>query len=256
MNSAGAKALVDSVEQATGYKVVIDTIEGISEDAQMISARPELPVHSIRVNKAKLRQADYIVAIQCTMLLRLWSNPERIPVFSPVVEKVHYQIDRAANSKPLTQFPPKIASQTAQQFIQGLINQLRSMPTEIHSIRDVRAQCPDLHDIQTEAVEGQLRVQSENFSPRIRSIATEHVWKTSVSMNSAYALSWSQLSDSTIPMLPYQSAGFSEIAAKLLGELTSRQEKTSESYTQAVDAWAEHLGLHTLYKWEYRNGRQ
>jgi hypothetical protein len=38
------------VEQTTGYKVVIDTIEGISSDAQMISARPELPVHSIRVN--------------------------------------------------------------------------------------------------------------------------------------------------------------------------------------------------------------
>ena len=83
MKSAGANQLIEAVEKTTGFKVVVDTVDGISEDAQMISARPEMPIHSIRVSKTKLPYADYIVAIQCAMLIRLWSNPKSIPVFSP-----------------------------------------------------------------------------------------------------------------------------------------------------------------------------
>ena len=198
MHSAGTKQLIAEVEQTTGFKVVIDTADDILDDAQMISARPELPVHSIRVSKAKLPTAEYIVAVQCAMLLRTWSDPTRIPVFSPIPEKVRYLADRTAASKPLSQLPPKLAQQTSVQFAQGLLNQLRSMSIEILTIRDCRTQCPDLNHVQTEAVEAQLRVLSENFAPKVRSIAPEPIWRNNVSMNSAYALSWSKLTDSSL----------------------------------------------------------
>lgn len=256
MKSAGANQLIEAVENTTGFKVVVDTVDGISEDAQMISARPEMPIHSIRVSKTKLPYADYIVAVQCAMLIRLWSNPKRIPVFSPIAEKVRSLADRMAKSNPLNQFPAHIAIETSRQLVQGQLNQLRSMPIEIQTIRDCRTQCPDLLDLQTDSVEAQLRVLSENFAPKIRSIAPDQIWKTSVSMNSAYALNWSGISSSSLPMLPYQSAGFADTAAKLLAEINTRPDKTSEAYTQIVDAWAGHLDVNTLYKWEYRNGIQ
>jgi hypothetical protein len=94
------------------------------------------------------------------------------------------------------------------------------------------------------------------LSPRIRSFAPEDIWRHNVSMTSAYALNWSELSTSTLPMLPYQSTGFADIARTLLSEVASRPQQTSDAYTQIVDAWAAHLGLKTLYKWEYRNGHQ
>lgn len=256
MKSAGASRLVATVEQTTGYKVVVDTVEDIDEDAQMISARPELPVHSIRVSKTKLQYADYIVASHCAMLLRNWANPARIPVFSPMVEKVRYFADRAASSKPLSLLPTKTAQQTAIHFAQGLLNQVRSMPFEILAIRDCRELCPDLREMQVDAVESQLRFLSQIFAPKIRSIASEQIWRSNVSMNSAFALNWSELSGSSLAMLPYESAGFAESAAKLLGEVNAKSAKTTEAYTQLVDAWAEQTGLRTLYKWEYRNGRQ
>src|ERR1035437_7413820 len=131
MKATGAKQLIEAVEKTTGFKVVVDTIDGISEDAQMISARPEMPIHSIRVSKTKLPYADYIVAVQCAMLIRLWSNPRSIPVFSPFAEKVRYRADRMAQSKPLNQFTAKIAIETSLQLVQGLLHQLRSMPIEI-----------------------------------------------------------------------------------------------------------------------------
>ena len=166
MNSAGTKQLIAQVEQTTGFKVVVDTIDDISEHAQVISARPELPVHSIRVSKAKLAHADYIVAAQCAMLLRLWSNPARIPVFSPSPEKFRYFADRAATAKPLSQLPAKLAQQTSVRLTQGLLNQLRSMPTEILAIRDCWTQCPDLREMQADTVETELRLLSETFAPQ------------------------------------------------------------------------------------------
>jgi hypothetical protein len=253
MVSAGTKELIARVEQTTGFRVVIDTIDGISEDAQMISARPELPVHTIHVSKAKLATADYIVAVQCAMLIRIWSDPVRIPVFRPNPEKLQYLASRIASSRQLSQLPSKTALATATQFAQGLLNQLRSMPLEILTIRDCHIDCPDLLDMQADGVEAQLRLLSENFAPKIRSIAPEQVWRTNVSMNSAYALNWSRITGSSLPMLPYQSAGLSDTAATLLAELDTREEKTSTLYTEAVDAWAGHLGLRTLYNWEYRN---
>jgi hypothetical protein len=47
MKSAGTKELVAAVEHATGYKVVVDTIENISEDAQMVQPPPPFALASI-----------------------------------------------------------------------------------------------------------------------------------------------------------------------------------------------------------------
>lgn len=256
MNSAGARQFIEAVEQTTGFKVVVDTVDGIFEDAQMISARPELPVHTIRVSRAKVPTAEYIVAIQCAMLLRLWSDPSRIPVFSPIHEKVRHLVGRLTSSRTLAKLPPALSQQTAEQFASGLLHQLRSMSIEILAVRDCRVECPDLRDMQTEAVEAQLRLLSENFAPKVRSIAPEQAWRSSVSMCSAYALNWSRLAESPLTMLPYQSAGFSDAAAKLLAELDTREARSSTTYMQAVDAWAEFLGFRTLYKWEFRNALQ
>ncbi len=88
MKSEGTKQLIAEVEQTTGYKVVVDTVDGISEHAQMISARPDLPVHTIRVSKAKLPTADYIVAAQCAMLLRTLVRSDPHPCIQPHAGKI------------------------------------------------------------------------------------------------------------------------------------------------------------------------
>jgi hypothetical protein len=256
MDSPGAKRLPKEVERVTGYRVVVDTIDGISEDAQMISARPEFPVHSIRVNKARLPFADYIVAIQCAMLLRLWSDPAHIPVFSPVEDKVRYAVDRATKARGLSKLPVGDANQTASRMVHGLLDQLRSMPLEILTQRDCYEACPDLRELQADSVNENLRRLSENLSPEIRSFAPETTWKNKMSMTAALALNWTQLSGSSLPMLPYQSAGFAGIAQTLLDDVIARLARTSSSYTGLVDAWAAKLGLRNLYQWEYRNGQQ
>lgn len=246
--------MMQAVEKATGFKVMVDTVDGIDEDAEMISARPESPMHLIRVNRARLAHAEYIVAMQCAMILRFWSDPARIPVFAPSPEKIRYLADRSAKSEPLRNAPAALAQSTALKLVTGLVHQLRSMPLEIQVVRDCYSTCPDLLPMQIQSIDSTLRRLSENFSPKVRSVLPDQPWRQSVSMSAAFALNWSELQDYPLAMLIYKTTGFSAIARQLLDEAISRPGKSSESYTQLVDAWARILNLQNLYTWEYRNG--
>jgi hypothetical protein len=57
VNHAETARLVALVEAVTGYRVNIDVIEGIQDDARMIAARPGNPFHLIRVNSANRKYA-------------------------------------------------------------------------------------------------------------------------------------------------------------------------------------------------------
>ena len=256
LKSAGAKQMVASVEQTTGYKAIIEWVEGIAEDAQMITARPpELTNHTIRVSRAQRRYTDYIVANSCALLLRFWAEPARIPVFKPLTEKVNYLAGRTAGSKPLSQHPAMLAQEIGMRLVQGLLQQVLSMPLEILAVRDCWEWCPDLRDMQAKAAQCQLRRMSDILR-QIGSIAPDEISRSHTSMNAAFALNWSQLLGDSRAMLPYESAGLAEIAAKLLGLVHANGAKTTDSYTRMVDAWAEQVGLRTLYAWEYRDGRK
>ncbi len=248
--------MVKAVEEATGYRVAIDTIEGIADDAQMISARPEMPVHSIRVNSLRLVHAEYIVAVQCSLLLQLWSDPARIPVFSPVSEKVKFLADRLAKRAGLAKLPRPTAEQTAGQLALGVLNQLRAMPLEISVTNTCLETCPDLQEIQADFVNAALRQLSEILTPARRGFVPEEVWRCCVSMNATMALNWSGRQQTPLPMLPYSSLGFDLVAGELLGDVKCHPERSSKVYVETVNAWAQRLGLRGMYSWEYRNGHK
>ena len=48
MTHPDTQKMLQLVEEQTGYRVSVDLISGIQEHAQMISARPENPVHLIQ----------------------------------------------------------------------------------------------------------------------------------------------------------------------------------------------------------------
>ncbi|MEI7912684.1 MAG: hypothetical protein WCK77_23910 [Verrucomicrobiota bacterium] len=153
MTHPETQQIIDRVEQTTGYRVTIDVIDGIQESAQMISARPESPVHLIRVNSEQRRYADYIVAVQCGMLLVLWSDPTKVPELVPDQEKCDDWGKRWSRSKQLKALAPETALLRASIYLQGLIQQLQSMPLEIRVARLCFETCPGLRGMQEESPE-------------------------------------------------------------------------------------------------------
>lgn len=256
MNHPETKKLIASVEEVTGYRVSIDVVEGIEETAQMLSARPGNPVHLIRVNTEHRRHADYLVAVQCGMLLVLWSDPSKVPELVPKQAKCDYWGKRWAGSKQLASLPPESALRMATLYLQGLIQQLRSLPIEIRVARICHETCPGLREMQHEALTAHLRKLSEVFSPKIRQQVPPDVFDKNVSMNAALAKAWGELADSKLPTIPYEATGYLKKGSELLAALDARPDHTSENHVETVDSWADQLGMSSLYGWKFSNRLQ
>ena len=253
VNHPETAKMIASVEEMTGYSVVIDVIDGIQENAQMLSARPGNPVHLIRVNSAHRRYADYIVAVQCGMLLVLWSDPTKVPELVLDPQKCDYWSKRWSGSKQMASMPKESALRMADLYLQGLIQQVQSLPMEIRVARICFESCPGLREMQHEMLTTHLRNLSEIFAPQIRQQVPAELFDKNVAMNAAIAKAWGVLSDSRLPTIPYEAIGCLEKGETLLAVLDALPENTSGNHVKVVDAWAEQLGMSSLFGWKYTN---
>jgi len=245
--------MIDQVVRQTGYRVTVDVISGIHEHAQMISARPESPAHIIRVNADRRQYADYIVAVQCGMLLVLWSDPTKVPGMALEKAKGDFLARKWAATKQLAALPSDSALKMAHFYVDGLVRQVSSTPLEIRVANLCYESCSSLRDMQAELLTAHLRGISEAFSPKIKERAPQDVFEKNMAMNAAFALNWARISSSRICLLPYESTGHTDAGQKLLTIVDTAAAHTSENHMRTVDAWAEELSLRTLYRWELSN---
>lgn len=256
MPNADTQNMIDLVERQTGYRVTIDVVSGIHEHAQMISARPEAPAHIIRVNADRRQHADYIVAVQCGMLLILWSDPKNVPGMAFEKSECDHLAGKWAKTKQLAALPPETASKTANFYVESLVRQVSSNPLEIRVANLCFESCPSLREIQAESFTAHLRGISEAFSPKIKELAPPDVFQKNMAMNAAVALNWARLSGSRMCLLPYESTGHIDAGQRLLEVIDAASAHTSENHMRTVDAWADQLSLRTPYCWDLSNRRQ
>jgi hypothetical protein len=255
MLNPDTKNIMELVEHLTGYRVSVDLIAGIHEHARMISARPESPVHMIRVNAAQRSFADYIVAVQCGMLLILWSDPKNVPSVALETVPCTGLADQWVGLPPLSALDPAASKKVASFYVEGLVKQVQSTPLEISVAKLVFEKCPSLRPLQTESFRAQLQNLSQVFTPKVKESAPSEVFQKNVAMNAALALGWSDISGERIALLPYESTGHLEAGKQLFTLLQAAPILDSTAYTALVDAWARTLSLEGLYHWEYSNRR-
>jgi hypothetical protein len=253
MNNPDTKRMVERVEKQTGYCVSIDLISGIHEHAQMISARPESPVHIIRVNASQRSFADYIVAVQCGILLILWSDPEKVPSLAMDADACTRLAARWGALPPLSALDARDSEKISAFFVQGLVKQLQSMPLEISVARLVFEKCAGLRGLQAESFRSQLQNLSQVLTAKVKETAPSEVFQKNVAMNAALALGWSEIAGERIALLPYESTGHLEAGQELFAKLQAAQVGDSAAYTTVVDAWARTLSLECLYRWDFSN---
>lgn len=255
MTNPDTQRLTHLVEERTGYRVTFDLVSGIREHAQMRSARPDAPVHLIQVNADLQQYADYIFAVQCGMILVLWSDPTRVPGMGIDRTKFDYLAGKWARTPELAALGPDDAVKTAQFYVDALMKQIFSMSLEIRVGNFCFETCPSLGEMQAELLTGQLRGLSEIFAPKIRNRVPQEAFQKNVVMNAALALNWARLSGSRLPLLPYESTGHIKAGQQLLDALDAAPGQTSQNHMQTVDFWAEQLTLRSLYEWQFANRR-
>ena len=182
----------------------------------------------------------------------MWSQPAGVPEFRLVAEKVKEAAFRAANFQGLAMLPRPQAESMGQTMVTGLLQQLRSTPSELLGIEYCYNECPSLRQMQAEAVNANLRKNTESLKPEIKEFTPPDIYEKSQIMCAALARFWCGVIKSNLPMLPYVSIGVEDRANVLLHKFLKATGSLGERSVKTVDAWAEDLDLKGMYKWTFR----
>ena len=241
------------VEERTGYRVQVGTTEESSSDAEMISAAEDHPTHIINVSNKRLRFSDYIVAVQCSIILTMWSHPSGVPQFAPNVDKINDAISKAKKWRALAKLPAAQSEKVANILVTGLLHQLRSTPFELIAIEYCYKECPGLREMQAEVLSGNLRRNTAGLKPELKEMTPPDLYRANLAMSAVLAQFWCDISGDRLAMLPYQSVGMEENAKSLLGMFNNCPGTDGERCVATVDLWAEEMGIDRLYTWRYRS---
>ena len=253
MTNNETKRLLNQVEEQTGYRVTIGTTDKAIGDAEMITAANGHPVHLINVSDRKLSFSDYIIAVQCSMILTMWSHPDGVPQFRTFPEKINNAAREAANFSGLSIISKSQALQMVTSMFNGLMHQLLSTPSELIALEYCYNECPSLRQMQAEAVNANLRRNTESLKPEIKTITPPDIYEKNQIMCAALARFWCGVTNSMLPSIPYQSIGVDYRGNLLLQKFLKAEGSLGERSVSVVDAWAMDLELHDYYEWKFRD---
>jgi len=144
MVAPDTQKMMDLVEENTGYHVSVSVDDKITTHASMVSASSSVPIHLVKVNPKYEKYGDYLVAVQCAMLLIKWGDPERIPDFAIIDKKVTYFKDKFAKQVSAKGMPFDTARQYANMIVMGILQQLNSLPIQFISMDMIADLCPSV----------------------------------------------------------------------------------------------------------------
>lgn len=253
MPALDTQKIMDLVEEKTGFRVSILVDNTITTQVAMVSASSFSPMHLVKVNPNYEKYGDYLVAVQCAMLLIKWADPQRIPDFAILEKKIGYIKDKFEKEVMAKGIPIDSARQYSTMIVSGILQQLNSLPIQMFSMHMVANLAPGLRLLQEESVNNELREASASFTPQVKAITPKEIFERNATMNAAYAINWSKVSGNTMALLPYQALGYISPGEKLLQKYEALStKKDPDRYIETVDAWAEELKMATWYEWRYR----
>ncbi|OGV66148.1 MAG: hypothetical protein A3K19_19630 [Lentisphaerae bacterium RIFOXYB12_FULL_65_16] len=254
MKNPDVDKVVALVKEQTGYEVSVTPDPSLSTNVAMRSATAQMPGHIVLLNPKCERFGDFLVALQCAMLLLKWRDRNRIPDFMLIPEKVQYFEAKGSNDVRKLKLPEQTERQDSSMLVQGLLQQLNSVPCSILGGEWCYANCPNLRSEQGLYMGLELRQNSASLAPAVKTQTPRDVFEKSVTMSAAYALWWSDLGGEHLAPLPYESLGYTKGGRELLALLRAIPSDSTTAYVDAVNAWAGHLQLGPLVEWRYRRG--
>jgi len=218
----------------------------------MRMARGNTPVHTITYNPSVTTQPDYFIAYQCGFILRLFAVPpsDRWD-FAPTAhgrETVDRLLRGSEGPARKLNLTPHAVETLRDQLFDGLMLQLRSIPVGLRVDGWILRDHEELAPLQRSAVLRQLQDNQGTLAPDVRKIAPSKVYKGSVTINAAFALSWARIWNDPALSLPYKSAGYEKVGAQLLSILDEIPDEPTTD-RQLVDAWGNQLSLSNWYEW-------
>ncbi len=234
-----------AVEEATGIPVLVTDDSSLRTMATIKPAKSGSPAHLLRYNPKFTALADYLIAFQCGFALRLFLAPETSRFELGGSDQGRQTAGRLLDDhlkKGGLRLPVQAVTGLRDQFFDGLMLQLRSMPVGLRVDAWVRNEYPGLHEQQDDATRRQLAENQQALSPQVKQMVPKLIYEASVGMSAAYAAFWERvLTDPTV-VVPYRVAGLLAIGEKLL-RLADEIPDDAANDKRLVEAWGDQIGV-------------
>ncbi len=246
-----SQQFLKEVEIATGLPVQVEPDDRLQHPllAKVQIARHGMPLHRVTYHPSAKAMADYLIAFQCSFVLRLHSLPpaERFDLTdSPVLDPDPMSWVR---SHPASgSMPPDRQGSFADFLRTSVLSMLRSMPVGIWVDHDLRTRFPELHVVQEQAIRRQIDTHAALFRPEIQRNVPETPLRLSLAMNAAFARFWGTELNEPGWTLPYLAAGVLPRGDTLLARLRDLPPIPSND-RPLIQGWADSLGLGSWIRW-------
>jgi hypothetical protein len=238
------------VEGLTGRPVVVQPDPSLRTIAKSTPARANAPAHAIIYNPAYEPLIDYLVCSQCGYLLRVFEAPDQARFDLVGTWRGRKDVEKLLAEQVRhnrLNYPKSAQENLRDQFFDGLMLQLRSVPVGLRVDEWVRRELPGVVEQQRVAVIRQLTENTAVLRPDVRNLAPAKVYDASAGMNAAFAAYWSRAWNDRGHAVPYKAAGLLARGEELLSVFdTTPAEPAADR--QLVDAWGQHLGLAGWYE--------
>ena len=250
MPTVDTERMLEQVRTRTGYDVSVTSDPALRTWAGMRAASRALPRHVIAVNPKWAAYGDYLVAAQCAMLLLKWADPGRVPRFTVKAATSDAIVSAVAESEEARALEEAVRVRFCRMIVDGLINQLQSMPAEIMAAEMCFDTCPELRAQQAEVAAATIREMLAALAPRVRSQTPAAIFRRNAAMNAAYGLWWADRAGDRAHLVPFETLGFADAGRDLLDALRAERAECSR-YVRTVDRWGDLLDMAGWYQWQY-----
>ena len=128
------------------------------------------------------------------------------------------------------------------QFFDGLIRQLRSIPVGLRVDSWLIREYPDLAEQQRTVINKQLAENLSALGPDVRDMAPDVILNANLGMNAAFALFWSRTWNEKPLSGPYMATGHLSVGESLL-KLWDELNYQPVHDKDLIEAWGDHLGM-------------
>jgi hypothetical protein len=244
-------AVLKQVEETTDTPVEVITDPSLPTYASIKIARGAATHHILTYNPTK-PGVDYHVVYQCGFILRLFENSQDERYEFAGTKTGHEVVrellaEKGGVAKKL-RLPQAARKQLANQFVDGLLVQLRSYPIGMRIDQWIRETFPTLHEAQEASIDRQQRDNAQALNPQIRQMTPTLIFSANASMNAAYAIFCERLLNWSHYVIPYRSLGFEERGRALLS-VSDELPSDARHDRDLVDAWAKDLDVSDWYRW-------
>lgn len=237
--------ILDQLHELSGKPVLVQADPSLKTLSTIRIARGAAPAHVVLYNPSSSSFADYLIAYQCGMALRVFQLPEGDRFDLTSSYRGRRDSEKLVNENLQQSNLP--INKTGRldlrnQMLSGLLIQLRSVPIGLRVEDWVSSTYPALKEQQEASIRRQLTDNLEALRPEIKRFAPELIHRANISMNAAFAAFWTRMWGDAAPLAPYKATGHSVTGEELLGDFDRLSEEASNDRT-LMQMWAARLGI-------------